>query len=323
MAQVKAKPNRFTLYYFPTSYSSQKVLLAFYEKEVAFKPKLVSLFSGQHNAPWYVKLNPEGAHIPVLKDGNTIITEPDKIIDYIDSNSESSVPKLIPDQESELGKEVTELRRRLQMVEVDIITYGIIYHPHLSPVGCQIQGAVMRSMRENFANRLAVLTDLAAKHPALRDSYLMKSQTAAQKFDVITDAAQVQRHLEELQLTINAVEQQLKSVKESSPDIADDLWLFGPMYTVADISLTVLLSRLALLGLNNTYFSQDNNPYTHNYYNQVKKRPTYLMIQKEITNLRMTLLWENLKTASPYLAGLAGLGILGTIGYFIYKKWNE
>ncbi|XP_069110394.1 ganglioside-induced differentiation-associated protein 1-like [Argopecten irradians] len=323
MAQVKAKSNRFTLYYFPTSFSSQKVLLAFYEKEVTFKPKLVSLFSGQHNAPWYVKLNPEGAHIPVLKDGNTIITEPERIIDYIDSKLESSVPKLIPDQESLLGKKVAKLRKRLQLVEVDIITYGIIYHPHLSTAGCQIQGAVMRSMRENFANRLAVLTDLAAKHPALRDSYLMKSQTAAQKFDVITDAAQVQRHLEELQITMDTVEQQIKSVKEASPDIADDLWLFGPMYTVADISLTVLLSRLALLGLDKTYFSQDKHPYTHNYYNQVKQRLTYQMIQKEIANLRMTLLWENLKTASPYIAGVICLGTAAAIAYSVYKKWND
>lgn len=62
-----------------------QVLLAFYEKEVPFKPKLVSLFSGQHNAPWYVKLNPEGVHVPVLQDEENIITEPDKIIKYIDT----------------------------------------------------------------------------------------------------------------------------------------------------------------------------------------------------------------------------------------------
>jgi glutathione S-transferase len=61
-----------------------QVLLALYEKEVTFKPKLVSLFSGQHNEPWYVKLNPEGVHVPVLQDGENIITEPDKIIRYID-----------------------------------------------------------------------------------------------------------------------------------------------------------------------------------------------------------------------------------------------
>ena len=49
-----------------------QVLLTFYEKEVPFKP-------------WYVKLNP-GVHVPVLQDDETVITEPDKIIKYIDSS---------------------------------------------------------------------------------------------------------------------------------------------------------------------------------------------------------------------------------------------
>ena len=67
---------------------------------------------------------------------------------------------------------------------------------------------------ENFAKRLSVLTHLATKYPALRDAYLAKSQTAAQKFDVITDAVQVQRHLENLRSTMDEVETQLKSIKE-------------------------------------------------------------------------------------------------------------
>ena len=59
------------------------------------------------------------------------------------------------------------------------------------------------------------MTQLAAKHPALRDAYLTKSQTAAQKFDIITDAVQVQRQLENLKDTINEIETQLKNMKES------------------------------------------------------------------------------------------------------------
>lgn len=54
---------------------------------------------------------------------------------------------LFPDESSELGKQVRQLCKRLDMVEMDIITYGIIYHPHLSEAGCQISGAEQRSMR--------------------------------------------------------------------------------------------------------------------------------------------------------------------------------
>lgn len=68
---------------------------------------------------------------------------------------------------------------------------------------------------ENFANRLSYLTELAAAHPALRDSYLTKSQIAAQKFDTITDAAKVKGHLEALKRLMKDIEQQLKDLKES------------------------------------------------------------------------------------------------------------
>lgn len=68
---------------------------------------------------------------------------------------------------------------------------------------------------ENFANRLSYLTELAAAHPALRDSYLTKSQIAAQKFDTITDEAKVKGHLEALKRLMKDIEQQLKDLKES------------------------------------------------------------------------------------------------------------
>ncbi|KAK3086824.1 hypothetical protein FSP39_024005 [Pinctada imbricata] len=317
MAQVSAK--KITLYYFPTSYSSQKVLLALYEKEVPFKPKLVSLFTGQHNEPWYVKLNPEGIHVPVIQDGDVIVNSPESIIEYIDQAADTGM-KLLPDESSELGMKVKQFRKRLDNIEMDIITYGIIYHPHLSESGCRIPGVVQRSMRENFANRLSYLTELAAKHPALRDGYLAKSQTAAQKFDVITDAVQVQYHLESLKKVISDVEQQLTDIKEVSKDIADELWLFGPMFTAADISLTVLLSRLSLLGLDSYYFPKDSCPQVHNYYTQVQKRPAYQHLQTEIANIRLSLLWENVKTASPYVAGLAGIGMVAAGAFWFYNK---
>ena len=109
----------------------------------------------------------------------------------------------------------------------------------------------------------------------------------------------------------------------ASQDIADDLWLFGPMYTGADISLTVLLSRLTLLGLDATYFPIEQKPYIQNYLQQVKERPSYRQIQKEISNLRLTLVWENLKTASPYVLGLTAAALAGGLVYYAYRKLKE
>lgn len=321
MAQSKAKS--LTLYYFPTSFSSQKVLFAAYEKDIKFKPKLVSLFSGQHNQPWYVKLNPDGYHIPVLLFEDRTIVEPSDIIDFISQLSEGAGHPLVPGLNSELGKEVSELRKRLDSIPIDILTYGIIYNPHLSESGCKLAGAVQRSMKDNFAKRLRLLTDLASKHPDLRDAYLSKSQIAAYKFDIISDEIQIKTQLADIDSLFTEIEKQLEKIRKVGSDISDELWLFGPMFTAADISLSILLSRLTTLGLEGRYFPPDKCPCVYSYHLQVQKRPAFRRIQKEISNLTLTLLWENLKTASPYILTVLGIGTVTGVGYYVYKKVNS
>ena len=72
-----------------------QILFALFEKDVEFKKRLVSLFSGQHNEPWYVRLNPDGYHIPVLKHGERVIVEPADIIDYISDYTKPAGKKTI------------------------------------------------------------------------------------------------------------------------------------------------------------------------------------------------------------------------------------
>ena len=94
------------------------------------------------------------------------------------------------------------------------------------------------------------------------------------------------------------------------------------MYTAADISLTVLLTRLRLLGMDSLYFPKDRSPYTDAYFKQVQKRPSYIKLQKEISNIGLTLLWENVKMVSPYIGGLAGICITGGVIYWLYNKYK-
>lgn len=284
-------------------------------------PKYVCLFSGQHNEPWYVRLNQEGSHIPVLKHGNNVIVEPDKIIDYLCNITQvTDCHPLVPSLNSELGKSVQELREKLNKFPVDILTYGVLYHPHLSGNGCQLPGATQRSMKENFAKRLSLLIDLATKHPDLRDAYLSRSQIAANNFDIITDEARVQAEFEAIDPLFTSIEIQLQNIRDVGIDVSDELWLFGPMFTAADISLAILLSRLSLLGLADRYFSVESCPCIHQYFEQIKKRPAFIKIEKEIAALKYTLIWENLKEASPYILGLVGVSVLAITGYYAYKK---
>ena len=56
---------------------------------------------------------------------------------------------------------------------------------------------------------------------------------------------------------------------------------------------------------------------------QVQKRPAFQCIQGQISNLKMTLLWENVKVASPYILAVLGLGTVTGVGYYVYKKVNS
>ncbi|XP_076449484.1 ganglioside-induced differentiation-associated protein 1-like [Babylonia areolata] len=318
--EKKGKENghEIKLYYFPTSFSSQKVLLAAYEKGVQFQPRLVSLFHGQHMEPWYVKLNPEGTHVPVLVHGNIILNNPEEIIDYIDSleTAESSV-HLVPDVTTQVGQSVAAVREQLNQVPVDILTYGVVFHPHLAPSPCQLPTAVQRSMRENFARRLQYLTHKATLHPDLRDGYLSKSQIAAQKYDIITDEEKVKGQLGQLDSLFQGMEKMLAAVHTEE---GGEAWLFGEAFTAADITFSVLLRRLTLLGLQGRLFPPDTCPNTHRYLRQLARRPAFQRIQQEVGALRMTLLWEDVKAASPLLLAAAGVGLAAGLAFFLARR---
>lgn len=80
---------------------------------------------------------------------------------------------------------------------------------HIYPLWC-----LQSAFTENFAKRLSLLTELATKYPDLRDSYLVKSQTAAYNFDIISDASRVQAQLDDLKPLFESIESQLKKIKE-------------------------------------------------------------------------------------------------------------
>ena len=71
------------LYYAPASSYSQRVLIALYEKNLAFKPIEVNLFDPEAHAS-YMQINPF-AKIPTLEtDSGEIIFEACVIIEYLD-----------------------------------------------------------------------------------------------------------------------------------------------------------------------------------------------------------------------------------------------
>ncbi|XP_029635660.1 ganglioside-induced differentiation-associated protein 1 [Octopus sinensis] len=311
--------NRFMLYFHPLSFYSQKVVLALYEKEIPFKRHYVNLLAGQQNEPWFLEINPKGK-IPALKDGDKVIVESDNIIDYLESTVQSVVT-LVPDESFEVGQEVSRIRKLLNCVKVEIISYGIIMHEELSITGCKLPFYVQKTMKENYGARLGTMLKLAEKNPSFRDTYLSKSQQTAQRFEQIMDIEQVMQELEDLEDILDEMETLIMSSSEGSSDYDQELWLFGSRFTAADISLIVLLNRLVMLGIDSRYFSEDRRPYLLKYHKQQLERASVGRLLKEIETIRKTMYWQSiLKSSSFSRWATIGLGI--GLGYLIYRHIN-
>ncbi len=81
-------------YSFGPGANSLKPMLALYEKELEFEHKLLNPAKFEHHSEWYKKLNPRG-QVPALDDNGRIITESTVICEYLEDAHPTAV-KLRP-----------------------------------------------------------------------------------------------------------------------------------------------------------------------------------------------------------------------------------
>ena len=65
-----------------------QAMLGLLEKGCKFNKQIVAIHEGGNRDPEYMRMNPDGK-VPVLKDGQKIVIESEKIIDYIDEEVKS------------------------------------------------------------------------------------------------------------------------------------------------------------------------------------------------------------------------------------------
>jgi glutathione S-transferase len=70
------------LYYDPISTTSRPVMMFAAEHRLPLDMEVVSLFQGEHQAPAYFQINPNGC-VPVLVDGGFTLTESSAILKYL------------------------------------------------------------------------------------------------------------------------------------------------------------------------------------------------------------------------------------------------
>ena len=64
------------------------MLLTLEELGVPYKGEVVNIHKFEQCEPWFLQMNPDGK-VPVLKDGEEVITGSTKILQYLDENYNS------------------------------------------------------------------------------------------------------------------------------------------------------------------------------------------------------------------------------------------
>lgn len=266
--------NGLKLYYWYTSFYSQRVLMTLYEKNIPFKCQLVTLYAMEHYEPWFLRLNPRG-EVPVLVDGVKVIPDSNRIIEYLEDNFTNGEfknlnPKLKGSRES---KDIQKMRDILEHLPIPIITYGSALHPHLMDNPKEpFSPSKLNKMGEIAKNRHVILREVAEKNPEFSEVLLAKADDAEhghlnlnQSEDAVIQA------LDKCDSVLAIVEETLASNTEDKKD----WWLCGEMFSIADIDLAILLNRLNSLGHERRYWSDGKRPYLEAYWKRIEQRESF------------------------------------------------
>jgi len=147
------------LYYNPLSTYSQKVMIAFNEKGLAYEPEIVNLMSPDSRAA-YEKVNPI-CKVPFLKaSGDWVVPESTTIIEYLEDKFPKT-PRLIPAAGGDAARQVRFMDRMADLYLNDPIVELLFQKFGFRP---QDEARAARSRKyidisyEHFDNRLGART---------------------------------------------------------------------------------------------------------------------------------------------------------------------
>lgn len=309
------KGNGLLLYLNNYSFYAQKVIMAMVEKKLPFKPHIVDITKGEQYQPWFLEINPRG-EVPVLVDGVKTIPDSIRIIDYLEDNfSNGNTPRLIPtDQGPQIRQKVEHFRSIIDPLPANLITMGAFKHQELAPNPKMPFVAPVRShLLSSHEKAGEMLKSLAEKYPQFEAILLKKAEAHEHNRAKIDSKEGYENLLGDVNKVLTEVEKELESHKGDKTK-----WLCTDRFTVADISLTILLDRLYLLGLESYFWTNGKKPYLEEYYSRVRQRDSY----KKTVPSTMFHLKTFLEMQSRLFLGVSIATVLATIcgGAIFYSK---
>jgi glutathione S-transferase len=199
-----------TLYHNDMSLCAQKVRVCLAEKGLEWENRHLVLRAGEHQQPWYVKLNPR-AVVPTLVHDGKVVTESNVILEYLDECFPQ--PPLRPEDPYDRARMrfwIKQLDEDIHDASAAILSFGIAFrHQYIE------RGELGTKMLEQIPNIF--------KRERRRD--VIEKGTRSQHFVI-------------------AVQRMVQLLDEMEAALRDTRWLIADRYTLADVAFTPYLARL-------------------------------------------------------------------------------
>jgi glutathione S-transferase len=226
------------LYHNDMSSCAQKVRLVLAEKGLEWESRHLDLRAGEHQQDWYVKLNPR-AVVPTLIDDTNVVPESNIINEYLDER--------FPDPPLKPADLMGRVKMRLWTKQLD--------------EGVHDAGIAVLS----FA--------LAFRH-----QYISKGEAGQKMLESIPDPIKRERRRDVIEKGLDspffkaAIARLLTLYRDMDTVLAQNLWLAGDSYSIADAAFTPYVVRLEHL---NVLGMLEPTPNVAGWYSRVKARPSF------------------------------------------------
>jgi glutathione S-transferase len=225
------------LYHNDMSLCAQKVRLGLAEKGVEWESHHLVLRAGEHQQPWYRKLN-RRAVVPTLVDGDKVVPESNVILEYLEEAYPD--PRLLPQDPYDRARVrlwTKQLDEDIHDASAAVLSFGIAFrHQYIA------RGDLGQKMLEAIPN-------------------MFKRE---RRRDVIEKGPESQHF-------IIAVQRMVLLLDEIEEALAAHQWLACGAYTLAVIAFTPYLARLEHLGILDMIGERER---VGDWYRRCKARPS-------------------------------------------------
>jgi glutathione S-transferase len=231
-----------TLYDYPSSICSQMARLVLVEKGVVFTRRTVDIMeTNEQFEPWYVALNPK-AVVPTLQIGDEVVTDTIRIVNRV---QEMKGPDLSGGPDTQIW-----------LTDIMAPHYGVLmYAPRRREDGTVPQ----------VEARGRLLQDLAESRPDLADMLAARIDGNRRFKQLLRDPKGIQGHVENVRGLVGRM----------ADALAEQPFISGPAYSLADCFATACLARLTIHGFSD-WWAQGP---VADYYAAMKERPSFAAAQ--------------------------------------------